>query len=108
MNWNLRTLRTRILSTTEVVEHFVPVHSELEHKTVEHFDLEHKTAEHMDPGPLQKLPSKDNWLTIQWCSDLVDLSLSPSKSPLNRDSPLNGIIPSLITTKNTSYNIFFF
>ena len=56
MNWNLRTLRTRILSRAEVVEHFVPVHSELEHKTVEHFDLEHKTAEHMDPGPLQKLP----------------------------------------------------
>ena len=58
MNWNLRTLRTRILSRAEVVEHFVPVHSELEHKTVEHFDPEHKTVEHMDPGPLQKLPSK--------------------------------------------------
>ena len=57
MNWNLRTLRTRILSRAEVVEHFVPVHSELEHKTVEHFDPEHKTAEHMDPGPLQKLPN---------------------------------------------------
>ena len=56
MNWNLRTLRTRILSRAEVVEHFVPVHSELEHKTVEHFDPEHKTVEHMDPGPLQKLP----------------------------------------------------
>ena len=57
MNWNLRTLRTRILSRAEVVEHFVPVHSELEHKTVEHFDPEHKTVEHMDPGPLQELPS---------------------------------------------------
>ena len=56
MNSNLRMLRTRILSRAEVVEHFVPVHSELEHKTVEHFDPEHKTVEHMDPGPLQKLP----------------------------------------------------
>ena len=45
------------MSRAEVVEHFVPVHSELEHKTVEHFDPEHKTAEHMDPGPLQKLPN---------------------------------------------------
>ena len=48
------------MSRAEVVEHFVPVHSELEHKTVEHFDLEHKTAEHMDPGPLQKLPAFTN------------------------------------------------
>ena len=64
MNWNLRTLRTRILSRAEVVEHFVPVHSELEHKTVEHFDPEHKTVEHMDPGPLQKLPPRGHYASL--------------------------------------------
>ena len=74
MNWNLRTLRTRILSRAEVVEHFVPVHSELEHKTVEHFDRQHKTAEHMDPGPLQKLPENDNDIspvTMQRNSEVI-------------------------------------